>query len=247
MATSKSSVDCLQCPLRRKKAFRELNDGELQFVSKFKIGELDVDAQSSVLMEKQATPHVYTVLEGVLYRHRTLQDRSRQILNFSMPGDIVGLQLAMMGEIHHSVTALTPAKLCVFERNKFYSLFSGHPELAHSVTWIAATQETLLDNTIVSLGQRNAYQRIAHFFAQVYSRAESTGVASDGLLNIPIRNHHISEALGITPVHVSRTLNKLKRESVVERSNGYFSFPDLEKLAEVAAFDDHMPPTRPLL
>jgi CRP-like cAMP-binding protein len=106
MATSKSSIECLHCPLRRKKAFRELKDDELQFVSKFKIGELDVDAQSAVLIEQQATPHVYTVLEGVLYRHRTLQDGSRQILNFSMPGDIVGLQLAMMGEIHHSVTAL---------------------------------------------------------------------------------------------------------------------------------------------
>jgi CRP/FNR family transcriptional regulator len=135
----------------------------------------------------------------------------------------------------------------VFERNRFYSLFSGHPELAHSVTWIAATQETLLDNTIVSLGQRNAYQRIAHSFAQIYTRAETSGVVKDGLLEIPIRNHHISEALGITPVHVSRTLNKLKRESVIARVDGYFLISDFEKLAEVAAFDDHMPPTRPLL
>lgn len=142
MATSKSSVDCLHCLLRRKKVFRELEEDELQFVSKFKIGELDVDAQSSVLIEQQAMPHVYIVLEGVLYRHRTLQDGSRQILNFSMSGDIVGLQLAMMGEIHHSVTALTQAKLCVFERSQFHTLFMGHPDLANSVSWIAATQET---------------------------------------------------------------------------------------------------------
>jgi CRP/FNR family transcriptional regulator, anaerobic regulatory protein len=67
------------------------------------------------------------------------------------------------------------------------------------------------------------------------------------LLEIPIRNHHISEALGITPVHVSRTLNKLKRESVIERVDGFFVIPDFEKLSEIAAFDDHMPPTRPLL
>ncbi len=142
MATSKSSVDCLHCLLRRKKVFRELEEDELQFVSKFKIGELDVDAQSSVLIEQQAMPHVYIELEGVLYRHRTLQDGSRQILNFSMSGDIVGLQLAMMGEIHHSVTALTQAKLCVFERSQFHTLFMGHPDLANSVSWIAATQET---------------------------------------------------------------------------------------------------------
>ena len=164
-----------------------------------------------------------------------------------MPGDIVGLQLAMMGEIHHSVTALTQAKLCVFERSNFYSLFSSHPELAHSVTWIVATQETLLENTIVSLGQRNAYQRIAHFFAQVYTRAEISGVVRDWQLEIPLRNHHISEALGITPVHVSRTLNKLKRESVIELVDGYFLIKDFDKLAEVAAFDEHLPPTCPLL
>ncbi len=247
MSLAKHSVACKDCPLRERKIFRSLDPSELAFVQDFKIGELEVDPHATVLAENQATPHLYTVREGILYRHRTLSDGSRQILNFLFPGDLAGLQLAMMGDIHHSITALTHARLCVFQRSRMWTLFKGYPELAHNVTWIAATQETLLDSTIVSLGQRTAFQRIAHFFVSLYKRAEPVGLAREGVLEIPIRNVHISEALGITPVHVSRTLNQLRQSGMVVRDNGFFRLPEMEQLEEAAFWDDHLPPTRPLV
>ncbi len=83
--------------------------------------------------------------------------RRRQVLNFALPGDLVGLQLAVLNEMQHTVTALTDTTLCVFQRDRVWSIFKDYPSLAFSMTWIAAREEQILDGHIISLGQRSAW------------------------------------------------------------------------------------------
>ena len=86
-------------------------------------------------MEESASPHLYTVLEGWAFRHKQIEDGRRQVLNFALPGDLIGLQLAIMNEMQHTVTALTRTRLCVFQRDKVWSVFSDHAALGFAMTW----------------------------------------------------------------------------------------------------------------
>ncbi|TIP57352.1 MAG: Crp/Fnr family transcriptional regulator, partial [Mesorhizobium sp.] len=102
-----------------------------------------------VLVEGSHSAHLYTVLSGWAFRYKLLPDGRRQILNFSMPGDLIGLQGSLMGEMQHSVEALSPMLLCVFEREQLQELYRNHPGLAYDITWIASREERMLDENLL--------------------------------------------------------------------------------------------------
>ena len=145
-------VPCEQCPLRAMPSFRPFTSEELKFVSSFKSGELVAETGSSILMEGAHSAHLYTVLSGWAFRYKTLVDGRRQILNYLLPGDLVGLQGSVIGEMDHSVEALSPLVLCVFQRDRLDELFRNHPGLGFDVTWLAAREERMLDEHLLSLG-----------------------------------------------------------------------------------------------
>src|SRR5579864_6285246 len=89
---------CERCPLRKRESLREFTPEELEFVSKFKIDELRVDPGASFLREGTRSEHLYTVLNGWAFRYKMLDDGRRQILNYALPADMVGLQGTMMRE-----------------------------------------------------------------------------------------------------------------------------------------------------
>src|SRR6266849_9745621 len=123
-------VPCENCPLRGKAVFRQFSETELEFVKEFKAGELSVEAGTTVLLEGTNSAHLYTVLSGWAFRYKMLPDGRRQILNYVLPADFVGLQATMFNEMQHSVEALTDMLLCVFPREKLWELYRNHPTLA---------------------------------------------------------------------------------------------------------------------
>lgn len=240
------TVRCKNCPLRRMRAFRNLDDRELAFLSRFKIGEMVVEAGSTILLEETSSPHLYTVLDGWVYRHKQTQDGRRQVLNFALPGDLVGLQAAMMNDIQHTVTALTRTTLCVFQRSRIWTVFTDFPELAFGLTWLAAREEQLLDGHLLSLGQRSALERCAYLFLHLYDRASRIGYAKDDKMAAPFTRTDLADALGITNVHLSRTLKKLHERKLLRWSDGIIDIGDRPHLEAIA---DYEPPTdtiRPL-
>ena len=141
---STRNIPCDQCPLHCSSEFRALTAKELSFIEAFKRGELVSDAGSTILLEGTHSPHLYTVISGWGYRYKLLEDGRRQILNYVLPGDFIGLQGSVLGEMQHSVAALSDMILCVFERNRIGELYRSNPGLAYDITWIASREEQIL-------------------------------------------------------------------------------------------------------
>ncbi len=213
----------------------------------FKRGELTVAAGATILLEDSASPHLYTILEGWAFRHKSLADGRRQVLNFALPGDLIGLQVAIMNDMQHTVTALTEARLCVFQRDKVWTVFRDHPELAFSMTWMAAHEEQLLDGHLLSIGQRSAIERAAYLILHLYDRAEAVGYAGNDALQAPFGQGHFAEALGITPVHLNRTLRKLRDRELLQWREDSLVILDRPGLEELAAYERLERLPRPLI
>lgn len=236
-----AGVDCELCPLRNRKLFRKFSDDELRFVKKFKRGELRVEAGSTILVEGSASPHLYTVLSGWAFRHKETRSGQRQILNFSLPGDLLGLQTAIMGEIEHSATALTQVRLCVFERGDVWKIFKNHPELSFDLTWLSSREEVVLDRNLLSVGQRHGEQRVAYLVAQLVDRATVVGMASHDVIEAPFRQHHFADALGMTKVHVSRMVTKLSKRGFITWKDKNIQILNWAALCKFADYDQINP------
>lgn len=205
---SKWRTPCQQCPLRSLSTFRDFSAKELEFVAQFKSGELSIERGATILVEGMHSAHLFTLLSGWAFRYKLLPDGRRQIMNYVLPGDLVGLQGSLMDEMDHSVEALTPVTLCVFERSKLEKLFERHASLAYDVTWIAAHEERILDEHLLSVGRRTALERTAYLLSFIHQRAHSVGL-SGGRRVIPITQQHVADTLGLSLVHTNKTLRKL--------------------------------------
>ena len=170
------SIPCEECPLRCSGHFRDFSERELDYVSRFKRGELVSDAGSAILVEGTNSAHLYTVISGWGFRYKTLEDGRRQILNFILPGDFIGLQGSVMEEMQHTVEALSDMRLCVFERGRLFKLYENYPELGFDITWLAAREEQILDEHLLSIGRRSAVERAAYLLAFLHERARAVAL-----------------------------------------------------------------------
>ncbi len=228
-------------------SFRDFEPEELRFVSSFKMGELVAETGTTLLSEGHASPHLYTLLSGWAFRYKTLADGRRQILNYMLPGDLLGLQGSVTGEMQHSVEALSPLVLCVFQRDRLNELFSKHPGLGFDVTWLAAQEERMLDDHLLSLGQRTAMERAAYLIAFLYYRATAVGLADGRNRTLPITQMHVADTLGLSIVHTNKTLRKLADRGLIRWLDRACEVRDLSGLQAVAGWDGPPERRRPLI
>ncbi len=240
-------VNCPNCPLRDNPAFRAFTESELDFVSHFKTGELNADAGATILVEGTHSAHLYTVLDGWGFRYKILEDGRRQILNYVVPGDMIGLQGALMEEMQHSVEALTPITLCVFERSRIFSLFEKHPGLSYDLTWIAAREESILDEHLLSIGRRSAVERAAYLLAFLQEREKYCMPSGRTRGPIPVTQVHVADTLGLSIVHTNKTLRKLAARGLIRWLDRGCEVLDPAGLAALANWHPSEPVRRPFI
>jgi CRP/FNR family transcriptional regulator, anaerobic regulatory protein len=246
-ASPPPQTPCKSCPLRQVKAFRKFTPEELDFMQQFKGGELVLDAGSTILVEETNSPHLYTVLSGWALKYKGLEDGRRQVLNFALPGDFLGLQASIFDSMHHTVEALTPVVLCVFPREKLWTLYGQHQGLAFDVTWLASREETILGDYLVTVGQRRAPERVAFILLHLFRRARQLGLAHNNKATFPFTQDHLADTIGFSLVHTNKTLKQLRRTGTFKWSGTEFELVDEKRLAEIAGDTAQVGGVRPLL
>lgn len=237
---------CQQCPLRSLPDFRDFTPKELDFVSQFKGGELSIERGATILVEGMHSAHLFTVLSGWAFRYKLLPDGRRQIMNYVLPGDLIGLQGSLMGEMDHSIEALTTVTLCVFERSKLERLFERHASLAYDLTWIAAHEERILDEHLLSIGRRTALERTAYLLSFIHQRAHLAGV-NGGRRVLPITQQHVADTLGLSLVHTNKTLRKLAERNLMRWQDKGCEILDADGLQTLAGWEGLQRGPRPFI
>lgn len=239
---------CQSCPLKKLDIFRRVSEAETGFLEYFKSGEFVTDAGATILGEGTSGPHLFTVLKGWAFRYKMLPDGRRQILNFVLPGDFLGLQGSTLSEMQHSVEALTPMVLCVFPRDKLWDLYAKHPSLAYDLTWLASRSERSLDEILLSVGRRSAAERVAFVVLDLFQRCRQLHMTQGNSVMLPFTQQHLADALGMSLVHTNKTIKGLAARKLFRWKAGVLEVLDEDRLAAAA----HVEPTaaaglRPLI
>jgi CRP-like cAMP-binding protein len=191
-----------------------------------------------VIAEEGASPDTSClILEGWATRSKTLSDGRRQITAFHIAGDFVDLHSFLMKPMDHTVTALTEARLALVPHSTLRRITEEHPHLTR-VLW----HSTLIDAAIhrewmVALGRLAAWRRLARLICELFLRLDSVGLAQDMSFDFPITQLGLADALGITGVHVNRTIQDLRRRGLIAWLGSRVTLKDFAGLQEVAEFD----------
>lgn len=240
-------LSCYQCRLRECGLFKPVTPNELAAIDNLKKQHIKLSAGAEIIRAGEECPELYTLYSGWAFRFKTLPDGRRQILNFLLPGDLLGLQAAMFDAAQHGIEALTDVQLCVLPRRDVWALFGKMPGLAFDITWLGSREESLVDENLTSVGRRTAAERVAALIVALYKRAKLLGLVSDDSFDFPLTQQHLADALGLSLVHTNKTLAKLRRMGMFTSRNGTLTLTDPHVLARIGQFFDEEIPQRPLI
>lgn len=183
----------------------------------------------------QASGDVFMLCSGWAFRYFQLADGRRQILKFLLPGDLFSPVAIFEKTFLFSVKALTEVGVSGFARSAIHAKCTASPDVQSAIvnSCIAEARDTT--ELLTALGQRSAEERIAHLLLHLMPRIAARNVIRDQRYPFPLRQQHIADAVGLTPVHVSRIFRLLRDRHLLELSEGVLKILDLPELERIGA------------
>lgn len=178
-------------------------------------------------------PCCFTLRRGWACSWRSLSDGRRQVVDIFLPGQIMGLRELFLGGPRGSFLALTEVEVGALHREHLHALSQHSPQLGALLLDMAIQEQALLVERIVSIGRRSAAQRLAHFFLELQARLHASG----GHFECPLNQAILGDALGLSSVHVSRSLRQLKQQGLMEVKDRTVWIRAPERLRAYADFD----------
>ncbi|MCH9697171.1 MAG: Crp/Fnr family transcriptional regulator [Gammaproteobacteria bacterium] len=214
-----------------------INDEDLKTDSKFNLNNTHLPSKSILLNQGDVMRDMYIVQDGWAIRYKILEDGGKQILNFILPGDIIGLYSPIFLNSEVTVETLTSLNLFSYQSSRIIDLFQEKPKLALAISWIAGQDERILGEQIVRLGRRRSVKRMAHLLIELYKRLRNAGFTAEKSIELPLNQSLLGEALGLSHIHSHRAYRELEKNSLTLRSKQSIKLIDILKLADLADFD----------
>ena len=170
---------------------------------------------------------------------RILADGRRQIINLLLPGDFCDAAFFVLRYADYSIETITPCAISTVMTEEMLDLIRDHPRVGAALWWNAALEETLLRGHITALGRQTAYERAAYLICETKRRLQRIGLAGDDAFEWPITYEMLADALGLSAVHVSRTLRRLESDGLVSLQPRRVLINDLPGLQKIAESMDH--------
>jgi CRP-like cAMP-binding protein len=198
---------------------------------------IQVPSDRTVIHAGETLNHSLILLKGWAARAKDLPSGQRQFAELHVAGDFVDLHSFSLKRLDHDVVALTFCTFGVVPHERLKEMTERMPHLTR-VYWFATNLDAAIHREwAVSLGRRSAISRMAHLFCELLIRLEIVGLTNGNSYDFPLTQIELSESLGLTSVHVNRTLQELRRMGLIEAENRRVTILDLEALKGVAEFD----------
>jgi len=225
-------------PLARKLgSFVALSDAELALLERLHQRRRVFVAGKDLVHQGQSRQAAYILAKGWAASYKLLEDGQRQIVNFKVPGDFLGLRSVLLRVSDHSVEPVTDIEVSEFLVVELLDAFGENHRLAMALLWAASRDEAMVVEHLVNIGRRDAAKRLAHFLLEMGVRLALVGIGTEAGYDCPLTQYLIADALGLSAVHVNRCLRQLREAGLVTFQGGRVEFIDHDRLVEFARFD----------
>lgn len=195
-----------------------------------------VAPRHDLIAEGQQPTGVYLILEGWACRWKALADGRRQILSLCLPGDLCDGNGYLPRAMDHSIGALTQLKVAEIPREMLDAAMKSSDRITRALWWSEMVALSVQREWTLNVGQRSAYERIAHLLCETFVLLNAVGLTRDDSCEFPLVQQDLGDATGLTSVHVNRTLQDLRREGLIVLQGRRLTIPDFARLKEAAMF-----------
>jgi CRP-like cAMP-binding protein len=199
---------------------------------------MSVRKNKDILVAGNHYEYVYVNHDGWLFRYKILHNGSRQIIDFILPGQILGLQAYLFQKSLYSVATITETSLSMIPFEMIDDVFERTPRLGKALFWSAACDAAILAEHLIDAARRSAYERISHLLLELFVRLKAAGLTDDMSFDMPLTQELIGDALGLTTVHVNRTMRSLREDKLIAIDGKIVTILDFEGLSLLSDFEN---------
>jgi CRP-like cAMP-binding protein len=223
--------------VRRLRLDSVLSDEGVSAIGSLPFHIKDFPARTAISREHDRPSQSCLIVSGLVCRAKVTDGGARQILSFHIPGDVPDLQSLHLEVMDHDLIALSDTRVAFIPHQELRRIARERPDIAEAL-W----RETLIDASIfrewiVNVGRRDATQRMMHLLYEVGFRMKAMGLGDIGSFRMPITQIDLSDALGLSPVHVNRVLQSLRKEGLLDFKGSTVTIKDVNRVAAMSDFD----------
>jgi len=196
-----------------------------------------VPAHDDIIREGEPPKVVNLVLSGWACRYKLLEDGRRQIVSFFLPGDICDFNVFILRSMECSLGTLTQVTLSELSRTAVERLTLDYPRVAQALWWETLVSHSIQREWTMNLGQRTAYERLGHLLCELFLRLQAVGRTDGDSCDLPLTQAELADAMGLSTVHVNRTLQELRASGLVVLRGRTLTIPDLAGLQAATMFN----------
>ena len=197
----------------------------------------DVPRGEDVLRQGQHPSHAVVVISGLLQRYTISPQGTRQIHSFYLPTDTPCLETLHIDVMDNALATVAPSRLAFVPHAELLRVMDSRPKVLALIWRETLVQAAIFREWLMRNSQMLAHASMAHFFSEMMTRAKAAGIARGDVCDLPITQEELGSALGMTTVHVNRTLAILRAGGLVEFRGGVLTVSDWDRLVETAEFD----------
>jgi CRP-like cAMP-binding protein len=195
-------------------------------------------AREDLTMEGDRPDNIYLLVDGCVFRSTIIATGNRQIMALHIPGAILNLQNLFLAQMDHTISTLVPTTVALITRREVRQLLDAHPIIATRLWHQTFIDAAIARKWLTSVGRRSAHASVAHFICEFVARMQAAGLCDGKTCDFPMTQTELGDALGLSTVHVNRTLKKLHQERLVTWNSRSLILHDWTRLNEVADFSD---------
>ena len=228
----------VESPLARKLgAFVALTEPELAILEVFHQRRRSFESGMDLVRQGQLGHIAYILAVGWVCSYKLLPKGTRQIVDFQVPGDFLGLRSVLLRTSDHNAEAITQVEVSEVSANDLIDTFASTPRLGTAVLWAASRDEAMVVEHLIDVGRRKALERTAHFLLELGARLKLVGLGSKEGYACPLSQYLLADALGLSAIHINRILRQLREAGLLTFRSGQVIFDDFERTVKMAEFD----------
>lgn len=216
--------------IRKLEGFAILSDDDRWMLERISAEPYVVGPDTDLVREGDKPEGVYLIMEGMACRHKRLEGGARQIMAYLVPGDLCDLDVALLKRMDHTITTLSACKVVRLAPETVADIVRYHPAIARGLRISTLVDEATLREWLLNVGRRLPIQRLAHLFCEVFERLAAVGRVQEMSFALPLTQVELADTTGLSTVHVTRSLQELCSQGLIDLNDGHMSILDLPRL-----------------